>query len=365
MPFSVIEFQDPTGEVMVMRIPYEGSGEFVLGSQLIVEEGQVAVFFRDGRLTDGFKPGRYTLDTGNLSVLSKMLKLATFGLKSPFRACVYFVQLRTFTNMGWGTQTPVLFRDTEFRAVHLRANGAFSVRVASPSTFLRTLVANRGFESTHAIEEFMRRAIVSRLAGVLPGILSSVLDLPQHYQDIEVALKKATHDDFEQYGLKLVDLFVEAITVPPDVQQMIDRAAGSRALSDNELNRYQSIAMSDALRDAAKQPGGSEMGSALGLGAGIGMGQQLAGSMQGAQAPGQPVPPPPPPQLQWYFMAGGQRCGPVAPAEMQRLAGTGEISASTQVWRQGLSNWAAAGQVPELAGLFQQAPPPPPPPPNP
>lgn len=353
MPFSVIEFQDPTGEIMVMRVPFEGTGEFVLGSQLIVEEGQVAMFIRDGQLTDGFKPGRYTLDIGNLPIISKMLKLATLGRTSPFRACVYFVQLRTFAGLGWGTQTPVLFRDADFKAVHLRANGSFSVRVTSPGTFLRTLVANRGFESTHAIEEFVRRVIVSRLAGVLPDILNSILDLPRHYQDIEVALKKATHDDLEQYGLTLVDLLVEAITVPPEVQQMIDRAAGSRALGEDELNRYQSMAMSDALRDASKQPGGHELSGALGLGAGISMGQRM-----GAGAP--PPPPSPPPPPQWYFMAGGQQVGPAPLTELQRRIGTGEMGKDTLVWRQGLANWSAAGDVAELAGLFQTGPPPPP-----
>ena len=283
MPMSVIEFQDPTGEVMVARVPWEGTAEFVLGSQLIARDGQIAVFYRDGRPTDAFKPGRYSLDTQNLPVLSKILKLATFGLKSPFRAYVYFIQLKTFINLGWGTPTPILFRDTEFKAVHMRAHGSFSLRVANPSVFLKTIVGSQGLGNTHAIEEYVRRIIISRFADTLPKILKTVLDLPSHYREIEVSLKKAVFDDLEQYGIKLVDLLVEAITVPPEVRQMIDRAAGSRALDDSELKRYREAAISDALRDAAKQPGDGSSGITAGLGLGAGL--EMARDMVSKSAP--------------------------------------------------------------------------------
>ncbi len=279
MSMSVVQFQDSTGEVMVARVPWEGTAEFVLGSQLIVQDGQLAVFYRDGRPTDAFKSGRYSLNTQNLPVLSKMLKLATFGTKSPFQAYVYFVQLKTFVNLGWGTATPILFRDTEFKAVHIRANGSFSLRVENPSVFLKTIVGSQGLSNTHSIEEYTRRIIISRFADTLPAILKSVLDLPAHYREIEVSLKKAVFDDLEQYGLKLVDLLVEAITVPPEVQQMIDRAAGSRALDESELKRYKEAAMSDALRDAAKNPGSGADGitAGLGIGAGLGMAKEMIG----------------------------------------------------------------------------------------
>jgi len=281
MPMSVVQFQDSTGEVMVARVPWEGTAEFVLGSQLIVQDGQIAVFYRDGRPTDAFKPGRYSLDTQNLPVLSKILKLATFGKQSPFRAYVYFVQLKTFINLGWGTATPILFRDTEFKAVHIRANGSFSLKVDNPSVFLKTIIGSQGLSNTHAIEEYIRRIIISRFTDTLPAILTTVLDLPAHYREIEVNLKKAVFDDLQQYGLKLVDLIVEAITVPPEVQQMIDRAAGSRALDESELKKYKEAAMSDALRDAAKQPssGADGITAGLGIGAGLGMAKEMMGQL--------------------------------------------------------------------------------------
>lgn len=357
MPYSVIQFQDPTGEVIVARIPQEGTGEFVTGSQLIVQDGQLAAFFRDGRPTDVFTSGRHTLSTKNLPVLSKLLKLGTFGFHTPFRAYVYFVHLKTFTNLGWGTPTPIMFRDAEFKAVHLRANGAFSLRVSDPTVFLRTMVGTQGVETSYAVEEFLRHIIVSRFANLLPSILKSVLDLAAQYQEIEVQLKKAVHDDLAQYGLELVDLLVEAITVPPEVQQMIDRAAGSRALDESELARYQTVATSDALRDGSKQPGGTGLTGMVGLGAGLGIAQKLAADIgKGATQP------PPPPQAQWYASVEGQQAGPFTLEALQGQIRANQVTRETYVWRQSMDNWTPAGQVPELANLFVSQPPPPPPP---
>lgn len=358
MAISVIQFQDPTGEVLVARMPPEGTAEFVLGSQLIVQDGQIAVFYRDGRPTDAFKAGRYSIDTRNLPVLSKLLKLATYGLKSPFRAYVYFIYLKTFINLGWGTPTPILFRDTEFKAVHIRAHGSFSLRVAHASTFLKTIIGSQGLETTFAIQEYVRRIIISRFANILPSILETVLDLPARYREIEVSLKKAVHDDLDQYGLRLVDLLVEAVTVPPEVQQMIDRAAGTRALDESELKRYKAAAMSDALRDAAKQPGGDASGltAGIGLGAGLGMAHELVkDSDRQAQQGG---PPPIPGAIEWYAAIEGKQAGPFTRQALAEQVKAGKVTKQTLVWHKGMANWAAADQVQELNSLFGAEPPP-------
>lgn len=289
MAMSIVQFQDPTGEVMVARVPPEGTAELTLGSELLVQEGQLAVFYRDGRPTDGFKPGRYTLNTRNIPVLSKLLNLATYGGQSPFRAYVYFLHLKTFTDLGWGTATPLLFRDSELKAVHVRAHGVFSLRLGDPKTFLRTIVGTKGFENTYAVEQFVRRIIVSRFAKVMSHVLDTVLDLPAHYDDIGVQLKKAVRDDLAQYGLELVDLLVEAISVPDEVQDMINRSAGTRTLDDAEIERYKQMGMTDALRDSAKQGGtaGGGMAAGMGIGAGLGMAQDYTGKQGGGQKEGQ------------------------------------------------------------------------------
>jgi membrane protease subunit (stomatin/prohibitin family) len=278
MAWKVVQFQDPSGEIIVSRMPEEGTAELTSGSQLIVQEGQVAMFFHDGKPADAFRAGRYNLTTQNLPVLGKTLNLLSLGA-SPFRSYVYFVALKTFADLGWGTSSPILYRDSEFRMVNLRAHGAFSIRVRDPATFLHTLVGTQGIGTTYAVEDYLKKIIVSRLAQLLPEVMTTVLDLPRHYREIGVRVKKAVHDDFDQYGLELVDLIVEAITLPPEVQEAINRAAGSRAVGMDELDRYERTARSDALRDSAKQPGGAAAGglsAVVGAAAGIQMARETS-----------------------------------------------------------------------------------------
>jgi membrane protease subunit (stomatin/prohibitin family) len=280
---QVIEFLDDSGEIMIVRQPQQGSGEFTLGSQLVVQESQVGVFFRDGQMLDAFQAGRHTLVTQNLPLLARLIG-APFGGKSPFRAYVYFVALKTFVNLGWGTPTPVLFRDSDFRMVSLRAHGAYSIRITQPRVFLNTLVGTRGLETTHALEEFFRTVIVSRLNKVLGERMKSILDLPAQYSHIAVDVKEAVRADFNQYGIELVDLLVEAITVPPEVQQMMNKATGVAA---QDAEKYRAIAVSDALRDAAQNPGqtGGAMGAGIGLGVGLGMAKTLADELGATRSP--------------------------------------------------------------------------------
>jgi membrane protease subunit (stomatin/prohibitin family) len=315
----VLEFLDNSGEIIVTRVPQDGSADFYLGaernqmkalqaslasgkssdlafgSQLVVQESQVAVFFRDGQALDSFGPGRHTLMTENLPVLRKLMG-ATFGGKTPFRAYVYFVATKTFTNLGWGTPTPVIFRDADLRMVSLRAHGSFAIRVTKVRTFLNTIVGTRGLETTYAIEQYLRSVIISRLNETIGKTIKSILDLPMHYSDIAMGVKQATAADFEQYGIQLVDLLVEAITPPPEVQEMINRATGVAA---QDADKYGAIAAADALRDAARNPGAGGAGAGMGLGAGLGMGMAMArnvGDMmpgmtpQQRQPPAQPVP---------------------------------------------------------------------------
>ncbi|MBN1359210.1 MAG: SPFH domain-containing protein [Sedimentisphaerales bacterium] len=290
MPWKVVEYQNATGDEIVARVPPNGTMDLVSGSQLIVQEGQYATFFHDGKPADGFRAGRYSLSTQNLPILGQLLKIATLG-RSPFRSYVYFVALKTFTDLGWGTPQPVLFRDKEFRNVNLRAHGSFAVRVSNPKILMRTLVGTQGVETTYAVEEYFRKIIVSRFTQSVPEVLTTIVDLPQHYSELASRVRKKTHDDFDQYGLELVDLLIESITLPPEVQQAIDRAAGARAVGEDELGRYERVARADALRDASKQPGGAADGltAGLGIGAGLGMAKEMMQDLgpQQAQRPAQ------------------------------------------------------------------------------
>nr|HPH40916.1 SPFH domain-containing protein [Syntrophorhabdaceae bacterium] len=151
---EVLEWFDETGKVIVHRIPEDGSGEIKYGAQLIVRENQAAIFFYQGRALDAFGTGRHTLTTANIPILTKILSIP-WGMKSPLRAEVYFVSMKTFTNFKWGTRDPVAFRDDELGLIRLRAFGVFNVRVLQPVLFINTLVGTQGIYKTEEIEEYL------------------------------------------------------------------------------------------------------------------------------------------------------------------------------------------------------------------
>jgi membrane protease subunit (stomatin/prohibitin family) len=292
---QVIEYHDPTGQTMVARFPHQGTSAIRLGSQLIVEESQQAVFIRDGKALDTFGPGRHTLATQNVPILASLFGLP-FGGESPFQAAVVFVSTKTFLDLKWGTKEPVIFRDQELAMVRLRAFGKFAVRVANAQLFVNTLVGTRGLYSTDGVENYFRDAIVARLTDVLGENLTSVFDLPRLYDELAMALKARVADDFSKYGIELVDLFVGAITPPEEVQKLIDERSGMAAVGD--MNAYMKFKTARAIGDAANQPGGGAGGMAsagmgAGLGAGIGMmlPQMMRDAMQGGTSQGAPAAP--------------------------------------------------------------------------
>ena len=284
MAIEVIQWKEDSGEDMVWRFP--GSDEIKMGAQLIVAESQSAVFFRDGKALDVFLAGRHTLSTMNLPVLTKLMSWP-FGFKSPFQAEVYYVSRRVFTNQKWGTREPVVFRDTEFKMVRLRAFGIFSMRVVEPQLFVNTVVGTQQRFTTDDVEGFLRDIIVSRLNDVLGETLKTLLDLPRYYDELGVALKTRVKEDFDRYGLELVDFYINSITPPEDVQKVIDERSGMAAVGD--MNQYMRFKAARAVGDAAKQEGGSA-GEGMGLGMGAGLGMMLPGMVAQAMQAGQQQP---------------------------------------------------------------------------
>ncbi len=279
---EVIECLDRSPETIVSRFPEAGSAEIKMGAQLVVRESQAATFFRDGRALDTFGPGRHTLSTLNVPLLTKALSLP-MGFKSPFRAEVCFTNLKTFVNQKWGTMEPILFRDSELQMVRLRAFGMYSFRISNPQVFLNTVVGTLpAFEST-AVEGFFRGFIVNQVADFLGSHLSTILELAQYYVELSAGIQARLISDFEKYGVTLADFKIMSISPPDHVQEMIDKRGGMAAVGSlDAFVRYQAANALDKAAGGGGGGGGGLAAAGVGAGAGLGLGAGMAGVVTNA-----------------------------------------------------------------------------------
>jgi membrane protease subunit (stomatin/prohibitin family) len=261
---EVIEWVDQAGSELMKRVPDVGSGEIKYGAQLTVRESQAGVFFYRGRAVHIFGPGQHTLKTANIPILNKIASIP-WGMTSPLRAEVYFVNLKIFTNQKWGTRDPVAFKDQELGLVRLRAFGMFNVRVLQPLLFINSLAGAMSEFTMAAIEEYLSSVIVSRLNDYLGENLKSLLDLPGKYDEMAKGLLKTLQDDFSHFGLGLPQLYINSITPPQDVQKAIDDK--SKLGIFKNLNDLMQLKAANAMEKAAENPGNA----GAGMGAGLGM----------------------------------------------------------------------------------------------
>ena len=288
---DVIEWSDNGGNTMVHKYDMNGK-EIMMGAQLTVREGQVAIFVNEGQLADVYQPGRYELSTSNMPIMTA-LQSWKFGFNSPFKADVYFINMRQFLDRKWGTTNPVMMRDAEFGMIRIRAFGIYSFKVADPETFLREVFGSSALLTTEGVEGQIKRTLVSGLADAIAESKIPALDLAANYSELGEYVKQAMNPKLAALGLTLCDFVVENISLPEEVEKTMDKRTSMGVLGD--MNRYTQYQAAEALRDAAQNNGGMA-GAGIGMGAGVAMGQMFAQAMQGTaqaapQAPAQQAQP--------------------------------------------------------------------------
>jgi membrane protease subunit (stomatin/prohibitin family) len=319
---DIVEWIDDSRHTIVWRFP-RLNNQIKHGAQLIVRPGQTAI----------------------LSTLAGW----KYGFDSPFKAEVYFVATRQITDLKWGTPNPVMMRDPDFGPIRVRAFGTYTLKAVDPKILLKELVGTDSQFEADEITELLRSIVNTTFADVIAKSDIAILDLASNYQRLSDELRRAVVDRVDdEYGLEVPQLYIVNISVPAEVEQALDTRASMGMIGD--LAAYQSYQLGQSMPVAAANPAGGLAGAGVGLG----MGMAMAGPMMASGGPRPPGPqaPPPPPPVSWHVAENGQSVGPFSPAQLAQAVTAGRLRPDTLVWTSGMPGWTAAGEVPQLAGLF-------------
>jgi membrane protease subunit (stomatin/prohibitin family) len=364
--FDIIEYMDESQDEIVHRFPERGSGDFRIGSQLIVRESQAAVFFRDGKALDTFGPGRHTLTTANIPLITDLLGRAVFSGQTPFKAEVYFVSLRELTSMKWGTPQPITIQDPILRMARVTAYGTYAIQIVDPQLFVAKMVGTQNLYRTRDIQGFFRSIILTKMIDLIGTMGKSIIQMAAFVEELAAGVRAKAAEDFAARGVALNSFYVESISPTEETAKAIDTAASMGAIGD--MGAYMQYQGANAMLEAAKNQSGGA-GAGIGLGAGVGMGaavgqmfgQSMQQQQQQQQQPGAGAPPPVPQAAAYFVASGGQQTGPFDMNNLQQKVEAGVVDRNTLVWKTGMASWMKAGEVDELNSLFHHSPPPLPP----
>lgn len=279
---SVIEWKDASNDIIVYRYPLTDREEIMNSSTLIVRESQVAMFVHKGEIADVFGPGTYKLATENIPFLTKMLSLTTGG-NSRIKAEVYFVNTKRFLGQKWGTQNPIMMRDVDFGNVRIRGYGTFAFKVEDPTKFMRECFGTNPIYRVNDITSQYKSTLIQLLTDAIGESKLSALDLAANYKELGDLVEAKAVEEFAPLGLKLSNFVIENLSLPDDVEKMLDERTKMGVIAD-KMGTYTQFKAANAMEESAKNPNGAGLaGLGVGLGAGVNMGRLFADSLDSAK----------------------------------------------------------------------------------
>ncbi|MCE3278663.1 MAG: hypothetical protein K0S44_854 [Bacteroidetes bacterium] len=356
---DIIEWTDSSNDTMVWRHP-RYQNEIKMGAKLTVRESQVAVFVNEGQMADEFKPGMYTLETQNMPIMTT-LKGWKFGFNSPFKAEVYFINTKQFTNQKWGTKNPIMLRDAEFGPIRLRAFGTYALRVVDAKKFLKEIAGTDAHFTTEEITDQLRNLVITRFTDAIAESKIPALDLASNYDELSKFVGAKINPEFQELGIEVTKLLIENISLPPEVEAALDKRSSMGIIGN--LGAYTQFQAANSM-EAAAENGNSIMGAGVGMGMGFGMANQMGNMFNQNQFnpnQNQNTPPPPPPIVQYFLAVNGVQTGPFTEQVLSQMIPQGTFKKDSMVWKSGMAAWSSAESVAELAKLFAAVPPPLPP----
>ena len=279
---DVIHWTESEDGVLAWRFPMRDM-EIQNGGQLTVRESQLAVFVNEGRVADVFTPGLYTLTTRTLPLLTNLMNWDKEFL-SPFKSDVYFFSTRVQVDQHWGTATPITIRDPEFGAVRLRAYGIYAYHIADARVFYNKVSGTREIYRVDEIEGQLRNTVVGRIADTFAASKIPFLDMAANQVALGEKITDLMKPGFAQFGLALDSFVVESLSLPDELQKILDQRISMGMIGD--MNRYTQFEVAQSMPIAAANEGGGAAGVGVGLGAGLTMAQQMMNSMKPPQAGG-------------------------------------------------------------------------------
>ena len=358
---DIIEWLDYTDDTIVHRFE-RYQNEIKNGAQLIVREGQTAVFINEGQLADVFTPGTYTLNTQNLPILAT-LKGWKYGFNSPFKAEVYFVNTHLFTDEKWGTKNPITLNDDRFGLVEIRAFGTYAFKIQDAGKFIIDIVGTDANFTNFEINEHLKSLISTRFTDTVGEANLPIELYAANTTELSETCLEVMQPEFNSVGISLEKFFIENVSMPEELKKEIFEYSRIDKLDLDKLTKFKTA---KAIEAAATNEGGTA-GAGMGMGMGFVLAQQMGGMMNptNTQQPMQPqqvspmAPPPIPVQVQYFYASNGQQAGPVSFDQLKVLFANRTINKDSLIWKQGMANWASLKDIEELKSFLGGSTPPP------